>query len=585
MMFFRPIEVAKLGSKPLRKGLERFFSNAEPSASELTYAHTMRRFGGALSERLAERLALRTVEPGEAVEAFRTAIAVHDQGAGLRSLVPADRGASAVYRLIDMTNGPLLALLPPLTPETLGSGAFTAAHGCSYPYVVGEMARGIATVAMVTAAARAGFLGFFGSAGLDPKEIEAAIDAIRTGTPPGCPWGINLIHMPNHPDMERALVELYLEKGVARVSASAFIRPSPHVVRLSAAGLTVAPDGAVERRTHLFAKVSRPEVARAFMEPPSADLLRELAAAGLITAQQAELQSRLPLAEDVTVEADSGGHTDNRPLAVIYPAIDDVRRRISERHDYQRPIRLGAAGGLGTPASVAAAFQLGADYVLTGSINQAAVESGLSEAGRELLAACGIADVAMAPAADMFERGGRVQVLKRGTTFHVKARRLYDLYRRYDDLDSVPDSDRQWLESEIFIGGSNAVWRETRRYFEKRNPDVAARAKTDARLRMALMFRRYLFDGAHWAREGERARRDDFQIWCGPAMGAFNEWVRGSSLEPLSNRSVEKIGIHLLEGACRCLRIQQLQQCGVTVPDAVRHPPPSDVEVATETLG
>jgi trans-AT polyketide synthase/acyltransferase/oxidoreductase domain-containing protein len=30
---------------------------------------------------------------------------------------------------------------------------------------------------------------------------------------------------------------------------------------------------------------------------------------------------------------------------------------------------------------------------------------------------------------------------------------------------------------------------------------------------------------------GDETRRMDYQIWCGPAMGAFNDWVRGSFLE------------------------------------------------------
>ena len=60
------------------------------------------------------------------------------------------------------------------------------------------MARGIATAGMVVAAGRCGLLGFFGSAGLDPAEVEDAIDAIRTDIPPHSPWGVNLIHSPDH---------------------------------------------------------------------------------------------------------------------------------------------------------------------------------------------------------------------------------------------------------------------------------------------------------------------------------------------------------------------------------------------------
>ncbi len=513
-----------------------------------------------------------------AVGDTRSAIAVYDTGTG-RCLTVAGPGPVAAECLIGGSVGHLVALLPAITPETLGHSSFTAVHGCQHPYVVGEMARGIATAGMVVAAGHAGLLGFFGSAGLDPAEVEDAIDAIRTDIAPGSPWGMNLIHMPDHAAREQDMVELYLRKGVERISASAYLRLSPHLVRLSAAGLSTESDGTVQRKTMIFAKVSRPEIARTFMQPPPHHVLRELAAAGLISSHQAELQSRLPLAEDITVEADSAGHTDNRPLGVIFPVIDRLRQKLTDRHAYARPIRLGAAGGLGTPEAVAASFQLGADYVLTGSINQAAIESGLSNQGRSMLAAAGIADVAMAPAADMFERGVQVQVLRRGTTFHVKARRLHDLYRRHTGLEDVAGEDRQWLEQQIIAGSTEDAWRETRNQVARFNPEVANRAESDPKRQMALVFRRYLFQGAQWARTGSHERRDDYQIWCGPAMGAFNDWVRGSCLEPLENRSVGQIGLNILEGACRSLRVRQLRQAGVTVPAELLHFTPRQLKV------
>ena len=93
----------------------------------------------------------------------------------------------------------------------------------------------------------------------------------------------------------------------------------------------------------------------------------------------------------------------------------------------------------------------------------------------------------------------------------------------------------------------------------------------DPKRQMALVFRRYLFQGAQWAREGIAERRDDYQIWCGSAMGAFNDWVRDSHLEPLENRTVEQIGRNLLEGACQALRTQQLRHAGVAVPTELLH--------------
>ena len=58
---------------------------------------------------------------------------------------------------------------------------------------------------------------------------------------------------------------------------------------------------------------------------------------------------------------------------------------------------------------------MGAAYILTGSVNQSSVEAGTSETVRHMLADAGQADVTMAPAADMFDIGVKIQVLKRGT--------------------------------------------------------------------------------------------------------------------------------------------------------------------------
>ena len=82
------------------------------------------------------------------------------------------------------------------------------------------------------------------------------------------------------------------------------------------------------------------------------------------------------MAHDVTAEADSGGHTDNRPAITLLPTMLALRDRLQKQFNYADPPRVGLAGGIATPASVAAAFAMGAAYVLTGSVNQACVESG-----------------------------------------------------------------------------------------------------------------------------------------------------------------------------------------------------------------
>jgi hypothetical protein len=167
-----------------------------------------------------------------------------------------------------------------------------------------------------------------------------------------------------------------------------------------------------------------------------AQLLRVLVERGELTAAEAELASRIPIAEDITVEADSGGHTDNRPLTALLPAVLGLRDALSRRFGYPSRLRVGAAGGLGSPQGVAAAFALGAAYVVS----------------------------------------------------------------------------------------------------------------------------------SRWAIRGDAARRTDYQLWCGPAMGAFNRWVAGSFLAEPANRSAVQIARNLLAGAAVVTRAHQLRTYAVPVP-------------------
>ncbi len=462
---------------------------------------------------------------------------------------------------------PLMATLPALFPEWMGDRSFCEAHGVRFPYIAGEMANGIATTRLVIAMGRAEMLGFFGAAGLGFERVEQAVDELDRELGDRAPWGVNLIHSPNESALEDRVADLLIRRGVTRISASAFMELTPAVVRCAAAGLRIDPaSGRVTRRRHLFAKISRPEVATRFMSPPPAEMLSALVTQGLLTRAEADLAARLPVAEDVTVEADSGGHTDNQPLVALLPVILALRDELTARYGYTRPIRVGAAGGLGTPGAVAAAFALGAAYVLTGSVNQAAVESGLSAAGKAMLAEADLADVIMAPAADMFELGVRVQVLKRGTMFGVRATKLYEAYRAYPSLDAIPADLRARLERDVLHATFDEIWAETQRFWQRRDPAEADRAERDPRHRMALVFRWYLGKASRWGIEGEASRRTDYQIWCGPAMGSFNRWASGSFLAAPANRTVVQIARNLLEGAAVVTRAHQVRTYGVAVP-------------------
>ena len=458
-----------------------------------------------------------------------------------------------------------LLIAPPLATQGLGDPAFLTTYNVKYAYASGSMANGISGEEMVIALGQEHILGSFGAGGLLPERIEAAIHRIQRALPQG-PYAFNLIHSPSEEALERQAVEHYLKHGVRVVEASAFLDLTPHVVHYRAAGLGLNSANQIEIGNKVIAKVSRREVATKFLQPAPVKILRSLLEQNLITELQANLAEKVPMADDITVEADSGGHTDNRPLVCLLPSIIALRDDIQERYRYPEEVRVGAAGGIGTPASALGAFMLGAAYVMTGSINQACVEAGTSQHTKTLLAQAEMTDVIMAPAADMFELGVKLQVLKRGTLFAMRALKLFNLYQNCDSIDEIPPAEREKLERQIFHRNLDAVWEDCVAFFNQRDPDQIRRAANNPKRKMALIFRWYLGLASRWATLGEKGREMDYQIWCGPAMGAFNEWVKGTYLADPAERRVADVARHTITGASYLYRIQDLKIQGLRIP-------------------
>nr|WP_128800446.1 ACP S-malonyltransferase [Corallococcus coralloides] len=434
----------------------------------------------------------------------------------------------------------------PLAPERLGSAEFRRDFGLRYACVSGAMYRGIASTALVIAMGRAGCMGFFGSAGLSLERVEQAIQELQAALGTQTPFGMNLLHDLNRPETEDALVDLFLQRGIRFIEASAFMQMTPALVRYRATGLRREADGTITRLHRVVGKVSRPEVAQSFLSPAPERLLEQLVAARKLTPEQAQLARAVPMADALTVEADSGGHTDQGVAFALLPAMMSLRDRLARALPGGPRVHLGAAGGIGTPQAAAAAFMMGADYIVTGSINQCTVESGASDAMKALLQEAGVQDTTTAPAGDMFELGARVQVLRRGLFFPARANKLYELYRQHESLDSLDAKTRNQLETKYFKRTLEQVFEECQAYFRTRAPEELEKARANPKHKMALVFRWYFAYSTRLALSGDPEGRVDYQIHCGPALGAFNAWVKGTDLEPWQNRGVARITTKLL---------------------------------------
>jgi len=459
------------------------------------------------------------------------------------------------------------AFMPAIAPDRLGDPRFMQRHGLAYPYVAGAMANGISSTALVRTMAENGMIGFFGAGGLDLSRIEAAITELKS-TLGDNPFGVNLIHSLADPEHEMATVELFLKHGIRRISAAAFMRMTPALVYYRIKGIHKrVSDNTIVTPNHIIAKVSRIEVARQFFAPPPEKLVAQLLASGRITSEEAELSRHIPMAWDLTAEADSGGHTDNRPALALLPTMMSLKNQVMEQYGYAQPLCVGLGGGIATPEAAAAAFGMGAAYVLTGSVNQSCTEAGICEDVRKLLCQAEQADVAMAPSADMFEIGARVQVLKRGTLFAVRAEKLYTIYKSFAAFEDVDPKTQKEIQDKFLHTDFETAWAATRQFFLSRgNPKEVERADADPRHKMALVFRSYLGQSSRWAIQGDRKRKMDYQVWCGPSMGAFNQWVQNSFLADHDRRQADVVALNLLFGACVATRASFLRAQGICVP-------------------
>jgi PfaD family protein len=160
--------------------------------------------------------------------------------------------------------------------------------------------------------------------------VQTALKKVRTELGDRPRVGFNLLHNPVEPQVEEHTVDLYLEHGIQRASASAFMRLTRAVVRYRLTGIEKSGDKIVVPNK-VFAKISRGETAEMFLRPAPKKLVEELVADGILTKGQAELAALVPMAEDVTMEADSGGHTDRRPLVGMLPVIRRLARTRQQR--------------------------------------------------------------------------------------------------------------------------------------------------------------------------------------------------------------------------------------------------------------
>jgi trans-AT polyketide synthase/acyltransferase/oxidoreductase domain-containing protein len=139
------------------------------------------------------------------------------------------------------------------------------------------------------------------------------------------------------------------------------------------------------------------------------------------------------------------------------------------------------------------------------------------------------------------------------------------LYTHYNALEEIPEGIQRQLQDKYFKKSFAEIWRETVEYFASKGQQaVIDRANRSPKQKMALIFRWYFAYTARLAFAGDEADKVDYQVHTGPALGAFNQWVKGTDLENWRARHVDKIAEKLMRETAVLLsqRLRELSHMG-----------------------
>lgn len=232
-----------------------------------------------------------------------------------------------------------------LTAEDFGDREFKETYGVSYAIYGGDTASSDAVISF----GKAGCVAAYDPEDRSAQALSQEIDNMKAalGEKPF------LVKVDHETDMD--LVRLLLDKGVRGVVASAFAAPSEALVYFRIKGLR-EEEGRIIVPHKIMAEGSGEDAMKNFVSPPAPEIVTALVKAGYITAEEAALAAKIPMADDLTVEADFSA----------LPAKADLVDRLQSEFGYQQKVRVGVAGGIDSGTGCLGAFEMGAAYVGSG---------------------------------------------------------------------------------------------------------------------------------------------------------------------------------------------------------------------------
>lgn len=436
----------------------------------------------------------------------------------------------------------------------LGNIHFMERYKTKYPYVAGPMHKGISGYDFIKRLADRDIIGFVGTGGLALHEVEALVvqlqkDSIRN-------YGVSVNFDLADPNYEKELIELLIRENINLLHVSGYFNVTESLVLYKLKGIKKLDNGRIICPNRILLKTSRPEIAQAFMEPASDDMLKKLKEEGKITEEQALLAKKIPVADDVCVMSAAAHKTGMIPLKSLLPQIIHQRNAAYQKYGYEEEIFVGAAGAIGDSASALDAFLLGADFIMTGSINVCTAEAHVSKWVKEKLQKVEIQDTEIIPCSNVYEIGIKMQVLKKGMFFASRALKLYEIYNRITKIEDIESNLLVQIQEKYLGKALEEIYNQMK---DNLSSMQRRRAESDSKYKFGLIIQWYYDLSAECAIQCEDGNNMNCMIPLSSAMGRLNEELKNTVREKWEDRHPDELCKMIMsEAEDRLLELIQL---------------------------
>lgn len=420
----------------------------------------------------------------------------------------------------------------------LGSEEFKKAYDVDFAYAAGGMCRGISSVAMIKKLAASRILGFLGTYRLKLHEVKVLIDQALASIEHHR-IGVNVTYDALNSKDHIDIMEYIIKTEIRNLEVSDYRMIDLSIVKYRLKSIYMDKNSMLVIPHKILAKASNREMAEKFCSPAPKEVVQTLYQNNEITEFEARYAKYIPMCDDLCIEY----HMQGQSALGYMQTMKEMSRLLYEKYNLCHCPRIGIAGGIGNPQMIAVSFLMGADFVVTGSINQCSVEAATSNLVKDNLQSLDEMDFTYAAVSDLFEFGEKKSIVKKGSLYHIRANRLYEVYNRYNSVEEIPEDIRNLIEKKYFQKSFEAIYSDI---YANLTMDNQKLCNEQPKYKMALIFRNFLDKCFQDALDGSLVGKINYQIISSNAIVQFNHWVKDTELCDWKRRHVDIIAKRIM---------------------------------------